>query len=282
MSSTALGWSGIQADHYRGMTAQPDGFELPGMTHHMLNFILDGHTGLDVAWDGIRYSGVIRAGEASLVPAHRPARWRWGQTVPECFHVFLDPTLLARTIEDEWDRDPSSVDLVSALRFTDPALLGLAHSLRDELLQGEPGGRLLAESAAAMMAVHLLRRNSTLSEPMPRTRGGALAPWRLRRAVELVEASLDRQVGLSELASAAGLSEGHFARAFRAATGESPYAYAVRHRLERAQALLMSQPDLPVAEVAAACGFADQAHLTTAFRRITGLPPAAWRRARLR
>src|SRR5262249_21940724 len=73
------------------------------------------------------------------------------------------------------------------------------------------------------------------------------------------------------------LSVAHFARGFKRTLGEPPNAYLTRLRLERARNLMLFS-DLSLAEVARACGFADQAHFSRRFRQRTGQSPGAWRR----
>jgi len=115
--------------------------------------------------------------------------------------------------------------------------------------------------------------------PQPAPRGG-LASWQLRRVTDLMEADLSVDLTMADLASACGLSVSHFARAFRRSTGQPPHKYLLAQRVARARAL-MSSPDLPLADVALACGFADQSHFTRVFKTIVGASPGVWRRARL-
>jgi AraC family transcriptional regulator len=79
------------------------------------------------------------------------------------------------------------------------------------------------------------------------------------------------------VAAAHGLSREHLARAFRARTGEPPWAFVTRARLERARALL-ADPALPVAEVARLCGYASARVLARNLVAATGRSPARWRR----
>jgi AraC-like DNA-binding protein len=76
-----------------------------------------------------------------------------------------------------------------------------------------------------------------------------------------------------------GLSQFALLRAFRAATGLPPHAYLNQLRVRRARLLL--DDGVPAADVAAQVGFADQAHLTRHFKRVVGVPPAAYQRERL-
>jgi AraC-like DNA-binding protein len=85
------------------------------------------------------------------------------------------------------------------------------------------------------------------------------------------------RVSLADLASVAGLSRFELVRRFRAQTGLTPLAYRTNLRVARARTMLACGE--PPAQVAAACGFSDQAHLTRTFRRAVGVTPARYARA---
>lgn len=103
---------------------------------------------------------------------------------------------------------------------------------------------------------------------------------RFTRVIDYIDAHLADDISLTDLADVACLSPFHFTRAFKARHGMSPVRFVQRRRVERAMRLL-SVPAARLVEVAHRCGFSDQAHFTTAFRRATGLAPGAWRSARL-
>lgn len=113
--------------------------------------------------------------------------------------------------------------------------------------------------------------------PAEAPRGG-LAPWQARRVAALVERRLDGTLSNEELATEAKLSTSHFCTAFRQTFGMSPHAFVIARRVERAKALMLDTDD-GLADIADACGFADQAHLSRVFRQVTGSSPASWRRA---
>ena len=100
---------------------------------------------------------------------------------------------------------------------------------------------------------------------------------RLARAMEHAEAHLGEALSVAELAGAAAMSPSHFARAFRAGTGEPVWAFVQRRRCERALEML-TQTREPIAEVAHRCGFAHQGHLTRALKRRYGATPGDLRR----
>jgi AraC family transcriptional regulator len=101
----------------------------------------------------------------------------------------------------------------------------------------------------------------------------------LRRVQLFVEANLARPIHIADLAERAGLSEYHFARAFKTSAGSTPRAFVEGRRVEMARQLI-GESDHSLAEIAIETGLGSQSRLTTAFRLATGFTPAAYRRAR--
>jgi AraC-like DNA-binding protein len=114
-------------------------------------------------------------------------------------------------------------------------------------------------------------------EPARKARGG-LAPRALRRVCEYIDENFATNVDFDALATTAGMSRCHFARAFKQSVGTTPHDYLTRQRLDKAMEFL-ADSDLCLAEIALACGFADQSHFTRVFSRTLGTTPGAWRRA---
>jgi AraC-like DNA-binding protein len=98
----------------------------------------------------------------------------------------------------------------------------------------------------------------------------------LLRAKDLADARYADQLDVTMLAQAAGLSSAHFSRAFRKAFGESPHAYLLTRRLERAAALLRNT-DNSVADICIAVGLTSIGSFTTSFKRMFGTTPTAYR-----
>jgi transcriptional regulator GlxA family with amidase domain len=108
--------------------------------------------------------------------------------------------------------------------------------------------------------------------------GAALAPWQERKAKALLAARMATDISVTEVARECRLSRSHFCKAFKQTTGQSPYAWLTRYRITTAQSLLRGTSQ-PLADIALACGFGDQSHLTRMFSRLVGTPPGSWRRA---
>jgi AraC family transcriptional regulator len=125
-----------------------------------------------------------------------------------------------------------------------------------------------------------LRRTQNTLGPFRTIARGGLAPWQLRRAKEMMGSRLDGAVSLAELARVCDLSSGHFARAFKRTTGQSPHHWLIAQRIEKAKQL-MTETSLSLAEIACACGFADQSHFTRVFSRATQTTPGVWRDRRV-
>jgi AraC-like DNA-binding protein len=98
----------------------------------------------------------------------------------------------------------------------------------------------------------------------------------LLRAKDLADARYFEPLGVEDLAGAAGLSRAHFSREFRRTFGESPHAYLLTRRLERAAALLRTT-DRSVAEICLAVGLTSVGSFTTSFKRMHGMSPTAYR-----
>jgi len=98
----------------------------------------------------------------------------------------------------------------------------------------------------------------------------------LLRARDLADARYFEPLGVADLARAAGLSRAHFSREFRRAFGESPHAYLLTRRLERAAALLRGT-DRSVADVCLSVGLRSIGSFTTSFTRTYGMSPTAYR-----
>ncbi|SFW56050.1 MULTISPECIES: helix-turn-helix transcriptional regulator [Luteibacter] len=155
-----------------------------------------------------------------------------------------------------------------------PAVRTLAQVLFDSLRAEAPNTPLLAHVALALRAI--------LGAPSARddagTPRGGLATWQERRAIAFMDERLDQSFPVSAVADVCGLSVNHFSRAFRRSTGKPPHRWLLDRRIERSRQLLRDT-QLSLADIALACGFAEQSHFTRVFTRTVGMPPGAWRRA---
>jgi AraC family transcriptional regulator len=136
-----------------------------------------------------------------------------------------------------------------------------------------------AAQCTILRATSLLRQQIDPPAPqeVPDGRGRLLA-WQARKVRDYIDSHITGSVLVADLGALIKRSEAHFSRCFRRSFGESPHAFLVRRRLELATQHML-ETDASLSDIALACGFADQAHLSKHFRQATGQTPAAWRRA---
>jgi AraC-like DNA-binding protein len=230
-------------------------------------------------WTNGRRDGDTRFARGSWI-AHAPGdSFRAiGRSACRVLRVVIPESALGAAVA-ELGLAAGAVDIATGLSGPSPFLLGLADEMQAALGARSEPARLYAETLGGTFLHHLVVRHSSLAGTR-RGRGGAgaaLAPWRLRRATEFLEANLAADVSLQDLADEVGLSPHHLCTAFRRSTGLPPHRWLLARRIERAKELLAAGR-LSLAEVALACGFASQQHFTVAFRRATGLTPGRMRR----
>jgi AraC family transcriptional regulator len=199
----------------------------------------------------INWSGQSTACISTLIPAER-ARQLSSQETP-CF-------------------DPEH-----GLRFgvVDAHVVDLVRRLETQAVSGQPLGPLYTEALSLTLLTYLRGRYAVATGTAPD--GGTLTSRQRDRVIEFVEANLSSSIGLDDLAELAGYSRDHFSRLFKRCFGQPPYQYVLARRVERAKSML-EERDSTISNIAAACGFATQAHLSSAFKQRTGVTPSVFRR----
>ncbi len=226
---------------------------------------------------------VIREGELILSPAVvEPYEVDWKglsstptRTLYRTLYLHLNRDLLLRTAEELAGYDPARLSLDGQIGFQDELLRQIGLALWGELEQSAPAGKLYAQTAAQMIAVHLLR-NYTSTQIRIKENSQFLTQRQVKRVSDFVSANLRQDLSLEAMAEQAGFSPYHFARLYQQTTGESPHQFVLRQRIEKAQYLLR-ETNASLAYVALECGFANHSHLTRSFKRYLGLTPKAYR-----
>jgi len=160
----------------------------------------------------------------------------------------------------------------------DSTISGIGWTALPALSRPDQASQLFVDHVLLALGAHIAQTYGGM-RPQSRTVRGGLAPWQVRRAKEILCANLDGSVPLKEVARECRLSVGHFSRAFRRTMGVAPHKWLLARRIEVAKERLRDH-QLSLSDVALACGFADQSHLTRVFTCMVGLSPGAWRRAR--
>jgi len=198
-----------------------------------------------------------------LTPAGAAAAWR-KERPSRHINLYFDADTLR---DDEALKFPSGALLNGAL----PSARTLIEMLAAELARGGAFAAEAVDSLARLIVVQLARRQIAAG-------GDMLAPAQRARIDEFIAAHLERRLLVGELAALVGLPVARFTLAFARSAGKPPHQYVLDRRVQRAGELLRGSSQ-PLADVAAACGFASQQHMTLLVRRRLGSTPAKLRRA---
>jgi AraC family transcriptional regulator len=276
LSSVALGWSVVSLARHRVAATEHPGTDLD--RHFIILWDVSSYRGERAEQRGHRFGPYLKhPGMLSLVPTGiHPAHV--GFTETEAVVCSLDPAFLTG-IEEELDLRPVE-SVHEQLAFHDAGLRQLISLLEAEAKAGGPCGKLYADSLVHALATRFLYVGRAMKQPSAAAYRGGLSPARLRRVVELVEAKIEDELSLEEMAKTAQLSRAHFSHMFRQSTGESPHQFFLRCRVERAKQMLRAETR--VLDVAVACGFKTQQHFARVFRHFCGVSPTEYRQEFLR
>ena len=224
---------------------------------------------------GSRRSEMMRftfgVGEMCLVPRHVETWLRTDELLYSYLSVGISDAALAAACDGTKD----DVELCRVGKLVDARVGALAATVNAERIAGFPSGRLFLDSVEQALAVALVNGYAVRRRSVQTHRGG-LGSARLRRIKEFVDAKIEDELTLCEMAQAVELSTAHFSRMFRNSTGETPHQFLLRQRLERAKMMLRSA-DGRVIYVAVACGFKSQQHFAQVFRHACGVSPTEYR-----
>ena len=218
----------------------------------------------------------FRAGESCLYDLKRDP----SALLDKPYHTlfFYLPRVALDTIADEANvariRDLSCKP---GAAVNDATISSLGSLLLPALSHLHQANRLFVDHVLLAVGVHIAQTYGGM-RPVSRLVRGGLAPWQERRAKEMITADLG-DIRLKELARECRLSMSHFSRAFHRSLGMPPHRWLMKHRIEVAKEKL-HDGRMSLTDVAAACGFSDQSHLTRVFKQTVGVSPGVWRRAR--
>lgn len=199
---------------------------------------------------------------------------RWGLPA-DVLVIAFDRNFFTELSHQAADAD---IELIGELGVTDRRLAELTGLFDDELRDNGSNGRFYVENLGAALAAYLVQRRTNKPTAASYQSRISLAPSRLRRIIEYIDTHLTDDLGLTELSEVAGLNPHHFAHAFKETVGMPPHRFIVERRVDKARGLLEYRQQ-SIADIAIACGFANQSHFTEHFRRVVGTTPAKYRRS---
>jgi AraC family transcriptional regulator len=214
----------------------------------------------------------VAPGQIVFCPRKEWHNIRWDERISVLSIRIPDSALMEAARERLADR---SLEIVPRQLVTDDRLTHLLFALDAERARGYSAGKLFVDGVEAAVATILLTSFNAFA-PRSISGKGGMAPRLLRRVLEFMNANMDKQIGLKDLADCAGLSLSHFSFQFRASTNQSPHQYMLRLRVERSKELL-ADSRLSVLDVGLEVGFRNQQHFATVFRNSVGVPPSVYR-----
>jgi len=268
-SSDGLGWRQIYAVRFR----QPErcAISLPAVRGHFIAAHMATPTQLSLRIGGRWTRSRSAPGDVMMMAPNQESTWEWRGGLDE-FDIFLDQSVIDTVAEEVTDRQ---VRFVDGIGLGNPDIFQIARELSQEIACPRAGTALFADLAAQRLALALIRGHSSVRDIGydPRI---SIARHRLRRVLDYVEQHLAEEISIECLSAVASMSAGHFTRGFKKVMGESPYRYVMRRRVEQTKKLLAGTR-LPIAEIAQACGFSSQSHLTAVFGQHCGMTPHRFR-----
>jgi AraC family transcriptional regulator len=270
LSSRARGWNGLTLElhsfHELDTVVQPD--------DHVIAVHLAGSLTLRQRRAGLVRSRAMNPGDVTITPVGPATHWQQaGHSLVVLLR--LSPAYVRTVAGDECAMDPDRFAIQGVFSVRDRLIDGVARRLLAGLELEGADSHLYVDTLTCELTLHLLRHYTTTTVAQQWSRA-KLPPHKLRRAIEYIDENLRNRLSLSALADAVALSPGHFAHAFREATGVAPHRYVLERRVERAKELLRHS-DLPITEIADRVGCSSHSHFSVLFHRVTGLTPRQFR-----
>jgi len=271
VSSEGLGWTNVYAVIQREAAYNS---YLDAVNDHLFIFHLKGSVGIHWSTSGHDLAGRVTPGHYDFFPGREGVDVQLDGSI-ETMHLYLRRSIVDAVIEDMLG-DPKQITLNPVFNGSDPFLEQIAVSMRGALNDNSLASKLYVEQLSWTLAAHLVH-SSSRRVPASYTYGG-LSKQQLKRVIDFIEVNMEKPLDLNDLSRAACLNPVYFGRQFKRTTNMSPHQFVIQQRIERAKSLLATT-SAPIAEVAAACGFCHQEHLTRVFRIRCGTTPSAYRRA---
>lgn len=238
--------------------------------HSMVVLTRGSGSTLEAEFDGMKYAA---SGNRDLRASYLPegaGAWMEFNPAARGLTIRIPPGLMAGYL----DQAGSSANLNPLMFGSNPALIGLITMLDLSIVRPAPAQDVAVDQL--MRSIALILGGVDPNGLAANNRRIVLTANRVRRVIDFIEDHLQERLTLDAIADVVGLSPFHFARAFKEATGVSPYRHVCDRRLLKAQRLLLSGND-SIGDVAQACGFGSLPHFSAAFTRERHISPREYR-----
>lgn len=209
-----------------------------------------------------------KAEDLAMVPFDHANIIRWFTEI-RYFLVTIEPAVIQNLLQT------GNISLVEQRGVQDKMLSQLLFRLRHELRSQSGPGRLLHQSLALCIAIHMATKFITDGK-RPFAPKGKFSSSQLATVIEYLDASVKNDIGLTELAGLLNLSSFHFSHLFKNTLGISPHQFYLHLKIHRAM-MAIQHSNSSLTDVAYEFGFSDQAHFSKMFKKIAGLSPREYR-----
>ena len=219
---------------------------------------------------------MITPGDICIIAERTVFSLRWQESA-ECLVLSLDADWLNQVTQESTSSD--RVELANIIGGRDRLIFTIALALRDEVTKDCPKGYLYVDSLLTTLAIHLSNnyRLNKFKRKEQKFRLG-LSEYQQNQAINYIQSNLDKNIRLTEMAKAVGLSQYHFTRLFKRSLGVSPLRYVLQCRIEKSKELLRSRK-MAITEVAKATGFSSSSYFIKQFHQIVGVTPRAYQQS---
>jgi len=240
-------------------------FDSPVDHRHVLCLHLGGAVPVSHRANGVERRGTRLHGQFCVVPAGSSTRWTLSKAATSLL-LRLSPDQVTEAA-GAMRLAPGAAEIAPAIHIRDPQIERIGWLMQAESNDGYPSGRLFADSLASALAARLLRLGAPKAQVADQAR--AMPAWRMRKVVDYIEAHLDEDLTLADLADVAGFSVSHFKALFRNAAGMPAHRFVMHRRVERACAHL-ARGGMSTMDIALATGFAHPSHMARCIRAVRG------------
>ncbi|MEO0841960.1 MAG: AraC family transcriptional regulator, partial [Cyanobacteria bacterium J06643_5] len=260
ISSVDKGWNNIGVGYYSLPANETP--EISFLQHviavHVDKYPIKGERLLE----GRIYKETYTNGKIAIYPANVIQAMNWDKKI-EFINLSLEPKFLENCADESINSN--NIEILPQFAIEDPVIYSLGLALTAELELNNDGSLLYAESAATMLAVHILR-HYTVQKLITKSFAGGISRSKIKLVINYINDNLDQNLSLIKLAELVNISPNHFLRVFKQSTELTPYQYVLNCRIKKAKQLLNNQK-LTIAEISHKLGFYDQSSFTNTFRK---------------
>lgn len=277
ISGEGLAWKDLFIQVFsRNRVQHP--FLVPAVAEPLIVWVMSGSATVEERDPGGEWvASSVSVGHFFLTRSPVPYEMRWqveGDQPFQVMHLYVSIPLFEKVTRAMLGKGGGKVTLKDVSGARDTTISHILDLLHGELVHQGGGSALFIEGLAQSLAVHLVRHYAVTDTEVRAQ--NALPGSKLRRAIAFMAARLDQPFDLRSLAHEVGMSEFHFSRLFKRATGLSPSLYFIRQRVAKARQLLQ-ETDTSIIEIGMSVGYSSPSHFAQIFRRETGLSPTDYR-----